>query len=43
GASSSPASSSSSPPISFEVVGEWYNGGGYQAVPWLELLDLQKW
>ena len=29
--------------VSFEVFGEWYNYGGYNLVPWLELLDLRKW
>ena len=29
--------------VSFEEFGEWYNYGGYNLVPWLELLDLRKW
>ena len=29
--------------ISFEEFGEWYNTGGYEVMPWLELLDIQKW
>ncbi|CAM9388398.1 unnamed protein product [Chrysoparadoxa australica] len=29
--------------VSFEDVGGWYNGGGYEVLPWLELLDLSKW
>jgi len=29
--------------ISFEVFGDWYNQGGCQMVPWLELLHLSKW
>eukprot|EP00978_Attheya_sp_CCMP212_P006860 scaffold15989_cov54-Attheya_sp.AAC.5 len=29
--------------ISFEKFGEWYNKGGFKLVPWLELLDLEKW
>lgn len=28
--------------ISFENFGEWYNNGGCQVIPWLELLDLKK-
>ncbi len=34
---------SDSPIITFEVFGEWYNSGGFNLVPWLELLDLEKW
>lgn len=29
--------------ITFEAFGEWYNSGGYDVAPWLELLDLRKW
>ena len=29
--------------ISHAAFGEWYNGCGYSVIPWLELLDLQKW
>lgn len=29
--------------ISFEDVGNWYNTGGFEVIPWLELLDLRKW
>ena len=29
--------------ISFEDVGNWYNTGGFEIIPWLELLDLRKW
>lgn len=29
--------------ISFDVFGDWYNQGGCQMVPWLELLHLSKW
>ena len=29
--------------ITYEEFGEWYNQGGYEVLPWLELLDLQKW
>jgi len=34
---------SNSDPISFEDFGNWYNTGGFQFIPWLELLDLTKW
>ncbi|KAI9916624.1 hypothetical protein PsorP6_017064 [Peronosclerospora sorghi] len=27
----------------FENFGLWYNGGGFQSMSWLELLDLRKW
>ncbi|GLE01572.1 hypothetical protein PINS_up010402 [Pythium insidiosum] len=27
----------------FEDFGEWYNAGGFNAMSWLELLDLRKW
>ncbi len=29
--------------ICFDDFGEWYTKGGYQSIPWLELLDLRKW
>eukprot|EP00638_Chattonella_subsalsa_P000340 CAMPEP_0117760054 /NCGR_PEP_ID=MMETSP0947-20121206/16370_1 /TAXON_ID=44440 /ORGANISM="Chattonella subsalsa, Strain CCMP2191" /LENGTH=938 /DNA_ID=CAMNT_0005580609 /DNA_START=304 /DNA_END=3120 /DNA_ORIENTATION=- len=29
--------------ICFEDFGNWYNSGGFQYIPWLELLDLTKW
>jgi len=29
--------------ISYEEFGQWYNAGGFQVIPWLELLDLRKW
>lgn len=29
--------------ISYEEFGQWYNDGGFQVIPWLELLDLRKW
>lgn len=29
--------------ITFEDVGNWYNTGGFEVIPWLELLDLRKW
>jgi Ca2+-binding EF-hand superfamily protein len=29
--------------ISFEEFADWYTDGGYQLIPWLELLDLKKW
>ncbi|OQS01061.1 hypothetical protein ACHHYP_01879 [Achlya hypogyna] len=29
--------------ISFEQFGEWYNGGGYETLSWVELLDVSKW
>ena len=29
--------------VDFGDFGEWYNGGGYETAPWLELLDLGKW
>ena len=29
--------------ISFEEFAEWYTQGGYNTIPWLELLDLKKW
>lgn len=29
--------------ITYEDFGEWYNEGGFELVPWLELLALPKW
>ncbi len=29
--------------IDFDEFGQWYNEGGYETAPWLELLDLRKW
>lgn len=29
--------------INFDEFGEWYNEGGFEIAPWLELLDLNKW
>jgi len=29
--------------VDFDEFGQWYNEGGYQTAPWLELLDLTKW
>lgn len=29
--------------VDFDEFGIWYNEGGYETAPWLELLDLQKW
>ena len=29
--------------VTFDDFGEWYNEGGFEAAPWLELLDLNKW
>jgi hypothetical protein len=29
--------------INFDEFGEWYNKGGYESAPWIELLDLEKW
>lgn len=29
--------------VDFDEFGEWYNEGGYETAPWLELLDLAKW
>ncbi|GMH50736.1 hypothetical protein TL16_g00852 [Triparma laevis f. inornata] len=29
--------------VSFDDFGDWYNEGGYEACPWLELLALRKW
>mmetsp|Transcript_3026 Transcript_3026/g.5707 ORF Transcript_3026/g.5707 Transcript_3026/m.5707 type:complete len:367 (+) Transcript_3026:150-1250(+) len=31
------------PRICFDDFAEWYTKGGYQSMPWLELLDLRKW
>lgn len=29
--------------INFDEFGQWYNEGGFEVAPWLELLDLNKW
>lgn len=29
--------------LDFDEFGQWYNDGGYERAPWLELLDLKKW
>lgn len=29
--------------VNFDDFGVWYNEGGYEIAPWLELLDLNKW
>jgi Ca2+-binding EF-hand superfamily protein len=29
--------------INFDEFGQWYNEGGYEVAPWIELLDLDKW
>jgi Ca2+-binding EF-hand superfamily protein len=29
--------------VDFEEFGDWYNQGGFETAPWLELLDLSKW
>ena len=29
--------------VTFEDFGDWYNSGGFELMPWLELLDLAKW
>ena len=29
--------------VDFDEFGEWYNEGGFETAPWLELLDLAKW
>ena len=29
--------------VNFDEFGEWYNEGGFETAPWLELLDLNKW
>jgi Ca2+-binding EF-hand superfamily protein len=29
--------------LNFDEFGQWYNDGGYERAPWLELLDLRKW
>ncbi len=28
---------------SFSNLSNWYTNGGYNVIPWLELLDLGKW
>jgi Ca2+-binding EF-hand superfamily protein len=32
-----------SPSMSFDDFADWYTSVGYSSIPWLELLDLQKW
>ena len=29
--------------VSFHAFGSWYNDGGHDKIPWLELLDVSKW
>lgn len=29
--------------VNFDEFGQWYNEGGYEVAPWIELLDLDKW
>ena len=29
--------------LDFDEFGQWYNDGGFERAPWLELLDLGKW
>jgi hypothetical protein len=29
--------------LNFDEFGLWYNEGGFERAPWLELLDLKKW
>ncbi len=29
--------------VSFVAFGAWYNDGGFDRIPWLELLDVAKW
>uniref|UniRef100_A0A7S3DV64 EF-hand domain-containing protein n=1 Tax=Entomoneis paludosa TaxID=265537 RepID=A0A7S3DV64_9STRA len=29
--------------LNFDEFGQWYNEGGFERAPWLELLDLRKW
>ena len=29
--------------VSFQFFGNWYNDGGHDKIPWLELLDVSKW
>ena len=29
--------------LNFDEFGQWYNDGGLERAPWLELLDLRKW
>jgi hypothetical protein len=29
--------------LDFDEFGQWYNEGGFERAPWLELLDLHKW
>lgn len=35
--------SANSPSMSFDNFADWYTQVGYSSIPWLELLDLQKW
>ena len=30
-------------PIDFDKFAQYYTAGGFQSMPWLELLDLNKW
>jgi len=41
--SSASASNENTVMVGFDQFGEWYNSGGFSSVPWLELLDLNKW
>merc|ERR1711871_1259258 len=34
---------SSDDKISFEDIANWYTDGGYERIPWLESLNLEKW
>jgi hypothetical protein len=29
--------------VTFPAFGAWYNEGGFDKIPWLELLDVSKW
>jgi hypothetical protein len=29
--------------VCFDDFADWYTKGGFQSIPWLELLDLNKW
>lgn len=35
--------SKQAPTMSFDDFADWYTSVGYSSIPWLELLDLQKW
>jgi Ca2+-binding EF-hand superfamily protein len=35
--------SAQAPAMSFDYFADWYTQVGYSSIPWLELLDLQKW